>query len=133
MPVQNVGGWWDQEDFYGPLKTYELLANGSSKNLDYLVVGPWNHGGWFHGAPPTSETSRFASATGEYFRENVMAPWFRYWLHGEGTLPSSRVLVFETGTNQWKTYPAWPPPGTAPTKLYMSWARRLTFHKPDSG
>jgi putative CocE/NonD family hydrolase len=132
VPVQNVGGWWDQEDFYGPLKTYELLANSSSKNLDYLVVGPWNHGGWFHGSATHLGDISFGSATGEFFRANVMAPWFRYWLHGEGTLPSSRVLAFETGTNQWKTYPAWPPPDTTPTKLYMSSARRLTFHRPDS-
>ncbi len=131
VPVQNVGGWWDQEDFYGPLKTYELLEKNGSEDLNYLVVGPWNHGGWFHGEGAHLGNISFGSATGEYFRSKVMAPWFSYWLHGQGTLPSSRVLAFETGINQWKTYPAWPPPGTVPTKLYMNSARSLTFQKPD--
>ncbi len=25
VPTLNVAGWWDQEDFYGPIKIYELL------------------------------------------------------------------------------------------------------------
>ena len=25
VPTLNVAGWWDQEDFYGPLKIYETL------------------------------------------------------------------------------------------------------------
>ena len=46
MPTLNVAGWWDQEDFYGPLKIYETLEQHDTKHLNYLVVGPWNHGGW---------------------------------------------------------------------------------------
>ena len=130
VPVQNVAGWWDQEDFYGPLKTYEILQQSGSQKLNYLVVGPWNHGGWFRGSGTHLGDISFGSATGDYFRAHVMAPWFRYWLHGEGTLPSSKVLAFETGLNEWKTYTAWPPPNTTATRLYMSSARSLTFEKP---
>ena len=130
VPVQNVGGWWDQEDFYGPLKTFELLDKSGSEKLNYLVVGPWNHGGWFRSNGTHLGDISFGSATGEYFRAQVMAPWFRYWLHGEGSLPAARVLTFETGSNAWKTYTAWPPPNTTPTRLYMGPARSLTFQKP---
>ncbi|MEZ5393965.1 MAG: CocE/NonD family hydrolase [Bryobacterales bacterium] len=25
VPTLNVAGWWDQEDFYGPIRIYEAL------------------------------------------------------------------------------------------------------------
>ena len=46
VPTLNVAGWWDQEDFYGPQKIYELLEKHDANKMNYLVVGPWNHGGW---------------------------------------------------------------------------------------
>ena len=33
----NVAGWWDQEDFYGPVKIYETLEAHDSLRLNYLV------------------------------------------------------------------------------------------------
>src|SRR6187455_1323496 len=46
VPTLSVAGWWDQEDFYGPITIYRLLEKYDKNNLNYLVVGPWNHGGW---------------------------------------------------------------------------------------
>ena len=46
VPTLNVAGWWDQEDFYGPIKIYELLEKHDTEHMNFLVVGPWNHGGW---------------------------------------------------------------------------------------
>src|SRR6186713_669220 len=46
VPTLNVAGWWDQEDFYGPLTIYRTLEPHDTKRFNYLVVGPWNHGGW---------------------------------------------------------------------------------------
>jgi putative CocE/NonD family hydrolase len=133
VPVQNVAGWWDQEDFYGPVKTYDLLEKGGAGSLNYLVVGPWNHGGWFRGSGSHLGDIAFGSATGEYFRAQVMAPWFRYWLHGEGTAPAAKALVFETGTNEWKQYAAWPPKDAKTTPLYLKADRELSFEKPEQG
>ena len=45
VPTLNVAGWWDQEDFYGPLKIYETWRS-TTRGLRHFVVGPWNHGGW---------------------------------------------------------------------------------------
>ena len=53
MPTLNVAGWWDQEDFYGPIAAYENLEKKDEKHLNYLIVGPWNHGGWQHGPGDT--------------------------------------------------------------------------------
>ena len=50
VPNLNVAGWWDQEDFYGPMKIYETLEKKDTNHLNYVVAGPWNHGGWSSGA-----------------------------------------------------------------------------------
>ena len=46
------------------------------------------------------------------FRERIEAPWFRYWLHGTGEKFPWKASTFQTGSNSWQTYAAWPPPAT---------------------
>ena len=68
VPTLNVAGWWDQEDFYGPIKIYELLEKHDKENKNFLVVGPWNHGGWGRGNGDKLGRIKFGSPTAEYFR-----------------------------------------------------------------
>ena len=80
MPTLNVAGWWDQEDFYGPIKIYELLERNDKENKNFLVVGPWNHGGWSRGAGDKLGRISFGSSTAEHFRNNIRAPFFAFHL-----------------------------------------------------
>jgi uncharacterized protein len=131
VPNLNVAGWWDQEDFYGPQKVYELLEKNDGQHLNYFVAGPWNHGGWAHGPGDKLGPVSFGSDTAKYFRAKIEAPWFAYWLHGKGTLPVREAMVFETGSNQWKSYEAWPPKqGAAEKILYFHAGRKLSFDAP---
>jgi putative CocE/NonD family hydrolase len=130
VPTLNVAGWWDQEDFYGPQRIYQLLEAGDSKHLNYFVAGPWNHGGWAVGPGDRLGPVDFGSATAQHFRAQIQAPWFRYWLHGKGTLDLKEATVFQTGSNQWKTYESWPPKNAAPRKLYFHAGRKLSFESP---
>jgi uncharacterized protein len=130
VPNLNVAGWWDQEDFYGPLTIYESLERTDAKHLNYLVVGPWNHGGW----ALTDEghwLGKFETNTTEYFLSQVEAPWFSYWLKDKGSLKQPEALIFQTGTNKWKSYDAWPPRhGIVKRRLYLREAGRLSFDRP---
>jgi uncharacterized protein len=120
VPNLNVAGWWDQEDFYGPVKIYDLLEKDDSRHLNYLVVGPWNHGGWARGPGRKLGAMDFGSDTGSYFRANVQAAWFAYWLKDRGELPLREALTFETGSNQWRRFDEWPPRHNVETrKLYF--------------
>jgi putative CocE/NonD family hydrolase len=109
VPMLTVAGWWDQEDFYGPVTIYEALEKHDEGNLNYLVVGPWNHGGWGHGEGNKLGAIDFGSATSQYFRERVQAPWFAYWLKDKGKLDQTEALTFEAGSNRWRSWSAWPP------------------------
>ena len=43
-PVLNVAGWFDAEDFYGPMSIYERIEKQNPGNRSTLVVGPFSHG-----------------------------------------------------------------------------------------
>lgn len=59
VPTLEVGGYWDQEDMWGPQAEYAALRPNEAVHPEtdprhrvFLVLGPWNHGGW--GAGPGS-------------------------------------------------------------------------------
>jgi len=132
VPNLNVAGWWDQEDFYGPLKIYELLERNDPDHLNYIVAGPWNHGGWREGSGRTLGGFDFGRDTAKDFRAEIQAPWFAFWLHGKGSLTQPKAMMFETGANQWKSYEAWPPvKGIESKELYFRANRKLSFEAPN--
>ena len=133
VPNLNVGGWFDQEDFAGPWRIFGASETPESKKYNYLVVGPWNHGGWAAGPGRSLKSVDFGSNTGEYFRQKVQAKWFGYWLKDQGTLNLSRIHLFETGLNEWKSYNEWPPQSSVERRLYLLPSGEASFEKPTAG
>ena len=78
VPTLNVAGWWDQEDFYGPVQIYERLEKFDTQNKNFLVVGPWNHGGWNAQSGQKLGNIDFGSPTSKYFRDSIQAPFFAF-------------------------------------------------------
>ncbi len=131
VPALHVAGWWDQEDFSGALKIYQSLEKHDAKNQNYLVVGPWNHGGWAGGEGKSLGKIAFDQPTSKYFREKVQAPWFAHFLKDKGKLEQPEALLFETGSNRWVRHEQWPPrQGVTPRKLYFQPNGRLSFDAP---
>jgi hypothetical protein len=133
VPNLNVGGWFDQEDFAGPWRIFAASETPESRQYNYLVVGPWNHGGWFAGMGRRLKNLDFGSDTGDYFRKNIQARWFAYWLKSNGTLELPRIQLFETGSNQWRAYDQWPPRGVEERRLYLHAANEASFEPPTEG
>ena len=132
VPNLNVAGWWDQEDFYGPVATYERLEKVDKQNLNFLTAGPWNHGGWGHGPGKSLGEIPFGSDTSVYFRQKIEAPWFAYWLKDKGKLPLKEALLFQTGSDTWTSFDAWPPPQAKARNLYFHEDGKLSFEAPES-
>lgn len=128
--ILNVAGWFDAEDFYGPLGIYFAIEQRNPDNNSTLVVGPWRHGGWNNDDGDALGNIRFDSKTGEYFRQEVQFRFFRYHLKGEGELNLPEALVFETGTNEWRSYDEWPPAAAVERGLYLHAGGRLSFSPP---
>ncbi|HEX8638946.1 MAG TPA: CocE/NonD family hydrolase, partial [Pyrinomonadaceae bacterium] len=130
VPTLVVGGWWDQEDLFGSIATYQALEKTDRDNQVYLVMGPWNHGGW-GGRGRRLGAIDFGSDTGRYFRSEIQAPWFAYHLKGKGTLKLPEASIFRSGSNKWMAYDAWTPGGNSEKRnLYLQAGGELSFEKP---
>ena len=129
-PVLNVGGWFDAEDLAGPFRTYHAIAETNPGLTNLLVMGPWGHGDWLRKPGRKLGSLDFGSDTGVFFRSHVLFGFFEHYLK-DGPAPDvPGALVFETGTNQWRSYAAWPPASAEAKNLYLHANGRLSFEAP---
>ena len=118
--VMAVGGWFDAEDLAGPVKVFHAVDKLSPEAPeDSLVEGPWVHGGWARSTGARLGDISFGSDTAVFYRDNIEAPFFEHWLKDKAWTPLPKAYTFETGTDLWKKYPAWPPPEAKPRVLYL--------------
>ncbi len=131
--VMTVGGWFDAEDIAGPFKTYHSIEEKNPGITNILVVGPWFHGGWAASDGDHLGPVQFNAKTAEFFRDNIQFPFFEQYLKGKGDANLPEAYVFETGTNVWRRYDAWPPKQTTSKMLYLRSGGRLAFDPPQAG
>ena len=128
--VMVVGGWFDTEDLYGPLRTYRSVEAQNPGTPNMLVMGPWSHGGWMRGDGERLGDAEFGFKTAEYYREKVEFPFFLHHLDDGPDPGLPEALVFETGANRWRRFDAWPPPATERRELYLRAGGALAFEAP---
>jgi putative CocE/NonD family hydrolase len=131
VPTLTVGGWWDQEDRFGPLATYEALERGDTAHRNFLVMGPWNHGGWRNqaGRMPVVDPG-----TQDAYLKDVEAPWFAYYLKDRGSLTQPEAMLYDAGAKRWRSFETWPPrDGATPKSLYLHAGGKLSFEPPKAG
>ncbi len=128
VPNLNVAGFWDQEDPWGPWQIFRHAEENDPNHTNLMVAGPWYHGEW---QAPEGDRIGIVPFGGHKtsleFRKNIEAAFFRYYLHGEGSKPDWKVTTFQTGTNTWHSYRAWPPEETKATNLYLHGDGTLSF------
>lgn len=126
-----VGGWFDQEDLYGPLKTYAHLAGLPKQKAAnvHLVMGPWYHGSWTRGLGDSLHMVKFVEPTSKQFREQMELPFFKKHLKQDtsATLPAAKV--FFTGENKWASFKQWPPAQTQERALFLTKGNKLSFQQ----
>lgn len=129
--VLTVGGWFDAEDLQGPLRLHQSLGKLSPTTSHTLVMGPWVHGGWARGDGDRLGNVTFGAKNSLWFRENVEFPFFEHHLKGKKDPELSSAIVFESGSNRWRRFPSWPPPGEA-KRLYFQPNGKLSFTAPST-
>jgi putative CocE/NonD family hydrolase len=125
-----VGGWFDAEDLMGPLRVYRAIREHTPEVTCGIVMGPWSHGGWARHDGRRLGSVDFAADTAKHYRQNIVLPFFEFHLKDMGDPKLPQACVFETGTNVWREYTAWPPPGSTPQMLYFREAAGLSFEPP---
>lgn len=122
-----VGGWYDSEDLYGPLNIYKSIEEKNPVNNNYIVMGPWSHGGWSRSNGSSFGDFDFPENTSEYYNNKILNPFFNYYLKEEGELNIPEAVTYRTGENKWIHYDEWPPLNTIPSKLYLSNGNKLNW------
>src|SRR6266478_6327943 len=128
--VLTVGGWFDAEDLQGPFSTFHAIDKNNSGIFNALVVSPWVHGGWARYDGEHLGRVEFSFNTGDYYRKNILFPFFEQYLKGNSDAKLPKAYVFETGTNVWRRYSAWPPKDAEAKTLYFRAGGGLSFDPP---
>jgi uncharacterized protein len=128
--VLTVGGWFDAEDLQGPFTLFHAIERDDPEIFNALVVGPWVHGGWARYDGDHLGRVSFAASTADYYRKNILFPFFEQRLKGDGNAKLPKAYVFETGSNVWRQYPTWPPKNTESKTLYFHPNGVLSFQPP---
>ncbi len=138
-PVMLVHSLWDQEDIYGAPAVYKAIEPKDTANDKvFLVIGPWHHGQMI-GNGSSLGAVKFGSDTALYFRKKILAPFLAQYLKdGAPKADVAPVTAFETGTNEWRRYSAWPPKAEGEgagkmTPLYLRAGLKLRHEAPTAG
>ncbi len=137
VPMMIVGGLFDQEDIYGSPALYQALAPKDPKGeLVHLVMGPWNHGQGRRDGRSLGALE-FDGDTAGWFRGKIMQPFLDHYLRDAPEPDTPRVLVYETGANEWHEYDHWPRScadacAQKSRSLYLLSGGRLGFEAPQS-
>ncbi|HXO73889.1 MAG TPA: CocE/NonD family hydrolase, partial [Puia sp.] len=121
-----VGGWFDAEDMFGALRTYEAIETQSPGNDNHLIMGPWTHGAWAGGGWNKFGPLDFGMNVNEHYHE-IETKFFDHYLKDSAASALAEATVFETGTNQWKEYPGWPPASARPVRFLLREKGRLSY------
>jgi uncharacterized protein len=134
VPNLNVAGFWDQEDPWGPWQIFRHSEESDPQHQNFMVAGPWYHGEWQSPTGDRIGAIPFGGhETAREFRENIQAPFFRYYLHGAGAKFPWKASTFQSGSNTWHTYTAWPPAQAQVKNLYLHADGTLSFTPPTAG
>ncbi len=131
VPTLTVGGYYDQEDMWGPQEEYAKLEPHDAQHENFLVLGPWRHGSW-NASSRYLGNLNYGEPIGKEFRERIEAKFFAHYLKDEPGFTLEDTASFQTGSNTWKYYPHFPPPHSRPTSLYLqgngllSWSASTT-------
>ena len=83
------------------------------------------------GAPATCWAQSISTpGPASSIREKIELPFFRHFLKGDTNYTATEAQVFETGTDQWRRFDAWPPRNVSTQTLYFRPSGNLSFEAP---
>ena len=128
--VLTVGGFNDAEDLFGALNIYKSIEQQNRGMQNSLVMGPWVHGGWARGTGELVGNVAYGESPSIYYQKEIEAPFFKSYLKDDKRPNVAEATVFEGGTNQWRTFDAWPPKQAKERTMYFQADGKIGFEQP---
>jgi hypothetical protein len=131
VPTLTVGGYYDQEDIFGPQVEYSTLEAHDRNHQNYLVLGPWRHGYWASSSRHLGNLD-YTEPVGKEFRARIEAKFFAHYLKdapnsNQSNFDLEDTASFQTGSNTWKYYSHFPPKESRSTSLHLEGAGLLSW------
>jgi hypothetical protein len=128
VPTLSVGGYYDQEDMWGPQEEYAKLEPHDAQHANFLALGPWRHGFWASSSRHLGNLD-YGESIGNEFRTRIEAKFFAHYLKDAPGFDLEDTASFQTGSNTWKYYAHFPPVESKPTSLYLNGGGTLSWNK----
>jgi hypothetical protein len=139
VPTLHFGGWYDTFT-RGTIALWngiqEYSENLSAREMQWLVLGPWDHESLskhLSGENPSSRIGKrdFGDRAMTTYGETLVN-FFDHFLKGEdnGFASRERVAYFNIGDNDWRYTDQWPPEQSILESYYLQKGGRLTRDTP---
>ena len=122
-----IGGWFDAEDMFGALKTYEAISQQSPATLASIVMGPWTHGAWSRNEWSSFGGTQFGTNTNLFIQQKEL-DFFNFYLKNKGSYNKTKATVFVTGSNKWQSFHQWPPSNVKPVRWTINENHQLLLN-----
>ena len=126
VPIFGWASWLDAGTSNGVISRFLTWSNPQ-----YVVIGPWSHGGGYHASPfqpadrPTTPNDREQNRAALCF--------FDQHLKGRANgMDGPRIFYYTLGEEAWKSATTWPPTGTTTQRWYFSVEHALSRTAPTS-
>ncbi len=114
VPVLHISGWYDDEEIGTPANFAAMTAAGRPGQR--LLMGPWGH--QVNAGRHLGELDFGHRAVVDL--DAIMSGFLDEAVRGRAPVESAAaVQVFLMGANEWRDYPAWPPPEGVERTFYL--------------
>jgi uncharacterized protein len=128
-----VGGIFDAEDCFGAWNLYKAIRKQSPETNAKLVMGPWYHEEWSSPDGTHLGNIYYGTNTSITYQNDIIIPFFNYYLKGKKDPSIARATIFFTGENKWRRFDSWPASQIREVKIYLKEKNALSTDEPGNG
>jgi putative CocE/NonD family hydrolase len=125
-----VGGLFDAEDCFGAWNLYKAIRKQSPETNARLVMGPWYHEEWSGLDGTHLGNIYFESNTSVTYQNEIIIPFFNYYLKNKNDPGIAGATIFFTGENKWRRFDSWPSGQIKEEKIYLGDKNELSTNAP---
>jgi uncharacterized protein len=127
-----VGGQFDAEDCYGAWNLFKAIRSQSPETNARLVIGPWYHEEWSSADGTHLGNIDFGTNTSVTYQQEIIIPFFNYYLKGKKDPFLARATIFFTGENKWRKFDSWPTEQAREFKVYLRENNGISAQAPEN-
>jgi uncharacterized protein len=127
-----VGGLFDAEDCFGAWNLYKAIHKQSPETNAKLVMGPWYHEEWSSPDGTSLGNIHFESNTSVTYQNEIIIPFFNYYLKGKNNPSLAGATIFFTGENKWRRFDSWPTDKVKEVKIFLREKNGLSVKAPEA-